>query len=281
MIWIVVSLLITACVYLYVQNYLIEVSEYEITVPKLAAAIKGKRIVHLTDLHLRSKTNKSYVETVISKTKAQQPDMILLTGDLVQAGMKDLNDTLLKHFAELCSQIAPTYAVTGNHDIGSGKQDQFKEILTKAGVRLLDNEAEVLRGTDGKESLVLMGLSESRNRTNLPKPALKHIELSADMERLPKILLAHRPEYFEEYMDDRTKAPALVLSGHTHAGQVRVPYFGGLFAPGQGLLPQYDYGVFVYKTDRLRKMVVSRGLGNSTFPVRVNNRPEIVSITLK
>lgn len=281
MIWIFVSLMIAACVYLYIQNYLIEVSELEMTVPELSASLKGQRIVHLTDLHLRNKTNKSYVETIISKTKEQEPDIILLTGDLVQAGLKDLNETLLKHFAELCSQIAPTYAVTGNHDISSGKQDQFKAILTKAKVRLLDNEAELLAGSESNASLVLMGLSESRNRTNLPKPVLKHIELSAEMEGLPKILLAHRPEYFEDYMDDRTKAPVLVLSGHTHAGQARLPYLGGLFAPGQGLLPKYDYGVFVSKSDRSRKMVISRGLGNSTFPVRVNNRPEIVSITLK
>lgn len=279
MVWILLALVIALVVYLYVQNYLIEVTDYTITIPKLDPRLKGKKIVQLTDLHFRPRTNKSYVETIIEKTKETQPDYIMLTGDLVHAGLKTLADTPLRRFTELCNKIAPTYAVTGNHDIGSGSLNEFHSILNASNVRLLLDEAVTI-SEDDEELLVIMGLAERQNQTNLPQPMLKPIELTPTMEKLPKILLAHRPEYFEHYTFDKTKSPSLVLSGHTHAGQARIPFIGGVFAPGQGMFPEYDYGVFNAKEDRSRRMIISRGLGNSTFPIRMNNRPQIVVVTL-
>lgn len=280
MVWILLALIIALVIYLYTQNYLIETTQYSVTVPKLDEQMKGKRIVHLTDLHLTPRSNKSYIETIIQKTEEAEPDFIVLTGDLVQAGLSSLADTPLRHFAELCTNIAPTYAVTGNHDIASGTFSEFTSILSAAGVHLLLDEAEVVT-VDEEEKLVIMGLAEREDQINLPKPMLKSIELTPEMERLPKVLLAHRPEHFEQYMYDQTKAPALVLSGHTHSGQARIPYLGGVYAPGQGFFPKYDYGIFSSEEHRSRRLIISRGLGNSSFPYRINNRPEIVVITLQ
>ena len=89
------------------------------------------------------------------------------------------------------------------------------------------------------------------------------------------ILLSHRPEYFENYVDSEID---LVLSGHAHGGQVRLPFAGGIVAPDQGFFPDYDSGL--YSKDKTY-MSVSRGIGNSVIPIRVNNRPEIVVITLE
>ena len=100
------------------------------------------------------------------------------------------------------------------------------------------------------------------------------------LEKLPSnngysILLSHYPEEFAEYVAGEYD---LVLSGHAHGGQVRLPFIGGLFAPGQGFLPEYDSGVFAEgRTD----MVVSRGIGNSGFPIRFHNRPEVILLTLR
>jgi len=88
------------------------------------------------------------------------------------------------------------------------------------------------------------------------------------------VLLSHRPELFDVYADNNID---LVLSGHAHGGQVRLPFIDGLAAPNQGLFPQYSEGV--HENNRT-KMVVSRGLGNSIFPIRINNRPELVVFTL-
>lgn len=279
MAWILLALVIALVAYLYIQNYLIEVTHYTITIPALDKRLKGKKLVHLTDLHFKPRTNKSYVETIIEKTKEADPDYIMLTGDLVQGGLQTLADTPLRRFAELCTAIAPTFAITGNHDIQSGTLNEFQSILSASRVKLLVDEAVTL-SVDDEELLVIMGLAERQNQTNLPQPILKPIELTSKMEKLPKILLAHRPEYFEHYTFDKTKSPALTLSGHTHAGQVRLPFIGGLFAPGQGMLPEFDYGVFNSEEDRSKRMLISRGLGNSSFPLRINNRPQIVVVTL-
>ena len=88
------------------------------------------------------------------------------------------------------------------------------------------------------------------------------------------VLLSHRPELFDTYVQ---KGVNLVFSGHAHGGQIRIPFVGGLVAPGQGLFPKYDAGVFAQGNTTL---IVSRGLGNSIIPLRINNRPEIVIVTL-
>ena len=89
------------------------------------------------------------------------------------------------------------------------------------------------------------------------------------------ILLAHRPDFFDEYVKSGSD---LVLSGHAHGGQFRLPFVGGLYAPGQGFLPEYDSGIY---TEGSTSMIVSRGIGNSAFPIRFNNRPEIILVELK
>ena len=277
--WIILGLIIALLVYLYIQNYLIDTTAYTVTIPKLSDNMKGKKIVQLSDLHLRPRTNKSFVETILNKTEDLNPDYIMITGDIVQAGLEDFVGTPLRRFVEECGKIAPTYVVTGNHDIASGSFDDFMFIMKTANIQVLLDEAAILY--DGDEpGLCLMGLSERQNQVNLPKPLLAPIELTKEMEELPKILLAHRPEHFESYMDDKTKAPALVLAGHTHAGQGRIPFLGGIYSPGQGFLPHYDYGIFTYSEDRAKRLIVSRGLGNPSFPFRINNRPEIGIITL-
>jgi predicted MPP superfamily phosphohydrolase len=100
-------------------------------------------------------------------------------------------------------------------------------------------------------------------------------ELCAGLETDFNILLSHRPELFSVYREMQLD---LVFSGHAHGGQIRLPFIGGLIAPNQGFFPQFTQGVH---TDHTTAMVVSRGLGNSVFPLRVFNRPELVVVTLK
>ena len=90
-----------------------------------------------------------------------------------------------------------------------------------------------------------------------------------------QLLLSHRPELFDIYVSTDID---LVLCGHAHGGQFRIPFIGGIVAPNQGLFPKYDAGIF---SENETTMVVSRGIGNSIIPIRLNNRPEIVMIELQ
>ena len=108
----------------------------------------------------------------------------------------------------------------------------------------------------------------------VPAMASTKLKNLIDDESGYTILLSHRPELFETYMDGGID---LVFSGHAHGGQFRLPFIGGLVAPNQGMFPKYDAGLY---TDGGTSMVVSRGIGNSIIPFRFNNRPEIVLVEL-
>lgn len=280
MIWLFFGLVVCMLAYLYIQNRLPKVSEYTVTLPKLHKNLKGKKIVHLTDSHLRPNSNHSFIEHVVKSVGEQQPDLIVFTGDMVQAGLDDFVDVPIRKLFEGLSKHAPTYVVTGNHDIASGKFEDLAYILQTANVRLLVDEAEWVTLGEGEAGIVLMGLAERREMVAAPKPRLRNIELTEGMIGQPKILLAHHPDYFEDYLDDQTKAPDITLAGHTHGGQAILPIIGGVYASGQGSFPKYDFGIFSSVEHPSKRLVISRGIGNSSFPLRINNRPEIVSITL-
>ena len=141
-------------------------------------------------------------------------------------------------------------------------------LLTDAGVTVLRNASVRIR--NGVESIRLIGVDD---------PSFGgEANLDATLEALSSddftVLLAHRPEGIDEYAKWGID---LVLSGHAHGGQIRIPGIGGVYAPGQGFFPKYTSGEYAVGDTT---MIVSRGLGNSVLPLRVNDRPEIVIVTL-
>ena len=189
---------------------------------------------------------------------------------------QDLNAAIV--FVEKATVIAPIYYVTGNHEANITQYDDLKERLEAVGVIVLEDEG-VLLEREGKQ-LSLIGLSDPdftiKGDLFGEVPAMVATKLKGmEIQETYTILLSHRPELFETYVYCGID---LVLSGHAHGGQFRLPFVGGLIAPNQGFFPKYDAGVYKEgNTD----MVVSRGIGNSIIPIRFNNRPEIVLVTLE
>ena len=213
---------------------------------------------------------------MIQKAK---PDIIVLTGDFVDSRHTDLAVALA--FAKQSVKIAPTYYVTGNHEARITEWQTFAAKLKISGVKILENETVQLKRDNAVITLAgvhdpmfqedaLPGASQVGTQTEMAE-TISDLHLSPNTYT---VLLSHRPELFDVYVANNVD---LVLTGHAHGGQIRLPFIGGLVAPGQGLFPKYDAGLFEkYDT----KMIVSRGLGNSIFPVRINNRPHLVVITL-
>lgn len=282
MFWIILVLIIALGVYLYYQNKFIEIEKYKLTIANLPSDLRGKRIVHLSDMHLRANMNNGFVKSIITKVETQEPDMIVITGDTLHASVEYLEDTPAEDLLLDLRDIAPTYVVTGNHDIANPNFDEFGALVSRSGCEFLVDDAVYARFKDMKETedLVMMGFAERGDMDNVPDPVLDSIELEEGMADKPKILLAHHPELFEEYMEDESKAPDLTLAGHVHGGQMILPYFGGFFSKSQGFFPDYDFGLFISDSDETRRMVVNRGLGNSGFPFRINNRVQIITIIL-
>ena len=278
--WIILGLLFFFILYLYYQNNLLSLSTYHITVPRTHASMKGKKIVFLSDTHFRDNTPHTYIDRLVIQVEDLNPDIILFGGDIVH--VTD-SEAVIEHAKDLFAQlanVAPTYIVYGNHDLRNDRMKELTEVIQIAGANLLKNEAQWISFGEPGAGFWLMGLAEYESSLAIRENALETIKLPEDSKMEPKILLTHFPQYFDKYVEDELKRPDLVLSGHTHGGQAILPIIGGLFSPGQGFNPHFDFGIFTNEQYPNSRLIVSRGVGNSSFPFRINNRPEIVSITL-
>ena len=255
-------------------NTALMVSEISISSDRLPASFSGFRIAHVSDLH-----NSEFGEenaTLLQMLSECQPDIIVITGDLIDAQHTDIKVAI--SFTQESVKIAPTYYVTGNHEASSSEYDTLKTGLKDAGVTVLEDEIVYLERNG--EAIALLGLDDPNFTIKgdmfgeVPAMVSTKLKKMLEQDNGYTVLLSHRPELFETYV---TCGVDLVLSGHAHGGQFRLPFIGGLIAPDQGLLPRYDAGLF---TDGNANMIVSRGLGNSIIPIRFNNRPEIVLIEL-
>lgn len=223
------------------------------------------KIAVISDLHDSSfgKGNKR----LIRKVSKCEPDVIFTVGDMISDYREDYS--YLSTLYEGLSEIAPVYCSLGNHELSHPESENIKEILREHAT-LLDNEyIELkLKGNDIRIG-ALMPYHPSFKDKN------EYLRDFADTDKFT-ILLSHCPEYYFWGVDE-VKID-LMVSGHTHGGQVIVPFKGGLFAPEQGYFPYYDYGVFYEENATL---VITRGLGTSKQKVpRFNNPPEVLCLTL-
>jgi len=256
------------------QNNSMVVSSSEYYSPMLTDDFNDFKIVQISDLH-----NKMFGENqskLLSKIRSLSPDIIIVTGDLVDRRDFDLDTAM--HFINGAVEIAPTYFVSGNHEAWSGKYPQITHQLIKAGVYIMDDTE--LELSKGNSSIQILGLSDPDFLTTAYSEGSNTGRLEEQLKQFSEneeftVLLSHRPELFDLYQDNNMD---LIFSGHAHGGQFRLPFVGGLVAPDQGLFPQYTSGRYNKESST---MFVSRGLGNSIIPIRIFNRPEIVAVTLK
>lgn len=236
-------------------------------------AFDAYKIVQISDLHDAQIGENN--EKLIAMTAETEPDCIVLTGDFVDSSRFHPERSL--SVAESLVKIAPVYYVSGNHEAILPDEDYqaLTDGLRGLGVCVLEDEsAELTR--DG-QSIRLIGLTDigfHPGTLEEKKDALRTALSALLPEDEFSVTLAHRPELMDVYTE--CGAP-LVLSGHAHGGQIRLPGIGGLIAPGQGLFPKYTEGKYEENDTTL---VVSRGIGNSVLPLRVNDRPQIVVVQL-
>lgn len=263
------------------------VRRYEIDSPKVETPI---RIALITDLH-SCKYGKKQTK-LLDAIYAESPDLVLLGGDIFDDVIEDTNTEL---FLAGISEKYPCYYVTGNHEYWSG-QAKFSakiDILNKYNIVILAGTSEVVE-VNG-ESINLCGVndpdaymveidSETDPQAYVEAQNRKEVTFTQQLDNVSSVsengnftlLLSHRPEFYEQYTDYNFD---LVLSGHAHGGQWRVPLvLNGLYAPDQGVFPEYAGGR--YEQDGTT-MIVSRGLAReSTWAPRVFNRPELVIVDI-
>ena len=257
----------------YCENNVITVSKYDIVSEKIPESFDGFVIVHLSDLH--NKLFGKAQHRLVKHIKEQKPDMIVITGDLIDSNHPNVETGLL--LVEEAVKIAPVYFVTGNHDNYLSDTNTYAlfQGLERLGVRVLDDEATELYLENEAEGILLLGVDDDAlSYTSGCRETLSKLTEKKEKTDIFTILLAHEPQRLPVYSEFEID---LVLSGHAHGGQFRIPFIGGFVAPDQGFLPEYTKGEY---EENGTHMIVSAGLGNSVIPQRLLNRPEVVKIAL-
>lgn len=257
------------CYTLYWGNNCLDVTHHIVTTDKLPKNIKPLKILHLSDLH-NKKFGKNQ-ERLLKVIKNEMPDIIVITGDIIDSRRTDFKPALT--LLDKTMTIAPTYFITGNHDVAIPNYERLLEQIEATGTKYIANKSLTLEHEGafihlhGVDDSNLIGYKRFYKNLELLSTAMDTDEFN--------ILLVHKPRFLETYA---TLNYDLVFSGHAHGGQIRLPGIGGILSPGQGFLPKYSEGL-IKKDDT--SLVVSRGLGNSLFPFRILNNPEVVVVTIQ
>ncbi len=268
-------LLVLMIVWVSHGNTTLETKIINVSSEKLPQEFDGFRIVQISDLH-NAEFGKDNSK-LISALKETDADIIVITGDIIDSRKTNIDRAL--HFAGEAALLAPAYYVNGNHEsrLENAEYNRLITGLESAGVTVLENKVAEI--SLGDETITLIGINDPKFRMELVDDTTEQNIAHQLMSAAPQnnnytVLLAHRPEYFDVYAGKVD----LVFSGHAHGGQFIIPFIGGILAPGQGFLPEYYDGLYEQSGT---SMIVSRGIGNSIFPFRINNKPEIVVAELK
>lgn len=261
--FIVISLLVIFFSVLLLISSNLTVTHYNYTSDRIPASFNNFKIVHLSDLHCKNFGQNN--SKLIDKINDLDPDLILITGDnfdKYHSNMTNLNN-LFKGIAG----TAPIYSISGNHECDNPElYAQLLALYSKYDITDLDDKE--LFFTLGNDSIILKGLGAFENKLSWDKNFMENKNPEAI-----SILLDHYPQIDQlaRYEYD------IILSGHLHGGVIRLPYLGGLINNNGSLFPEYSGGEYTLGKST---MFVSKGIGDTLIP-RINNKPEIVCITLK
>lgn len=262
-----------------IEPWAIRVRRHTIPIRNLPPALEGLRIAQFSDPHMGPRMPVSFIEQAAHLVADMRPDLVLLTGDYIHDGTEEIELAATVCEPMVAAAGIGTVGVLGNHDWwGDGRA--MSRALTGIGVRMIDNDrvwidaaTRSLTTTPGGESLAVVGLGDLTEDVIDTDHAFSNIEPAT-----PRIVLAHQPDTAELGRLTRSGAPRidLMCSGHTHGGQVRIPFLGTPIVPSR-YGSKYAGGLV---QGPAFPVVVSRGIGMSLLPVRFGVPPEIVEITL-
>ncbi|HBR80707.1 MAG: hypothetical protein UX09_C0046G0007 [Candidatus Uhrbacteria bacterium GW2011_GWE2_45_35] len=231
----------------------------------LFAGVENLRAVLISDTHVGPYKNASWINEIVNKSNAERPDLVFLLGDYILGAEGDVRD--LDRFGDLSASLG-VYAILGNHDYDNDRDLEVQNKLESLGIRVLRNENEKIILSDGRE-FYLAGVADLWNDADLEKT------FSGLTEADEVILLSHNPD---AVLDSEIRLADLMLSGHTHGGQIRLPFFGAVSKIPTILGHKYDKGWF--ELNGLNFFITS-GTGEMGPRARLFNPPEIVVLEME
>ena len=269
--FIIIFILIIAAILLYsrfIATKGLATKEYKITSSSIQDNFHGFKIVHISDVHYGRTTDKKDLNNMVKEVNLLKPDIVVLTGDLIDKDTK-LDDILKGEISEALSSINANvgkYAISGNHD---SNFSEWESIINDSGFKNLNDTYELIYN-DGYTPILLAGLSSNlNNQVDITERYNKILEYSnnENIKELYKILLIHEPDYINNIDYSNFN---LILAGHSHNGQVRLPFIGGIILPN-GAKKYYKEHYKINNTD----LYISSGIGTSGISFRLFNKPSI------
>ena len=252
----------------------LDIEHITIPIKDTTSSFTSLRVAHISDIHIPRAAFSPY--EIADTLKKQNPDVVFLTGDMMDGRLK-FDGSTIALFISLLMKVAPIYAVAGNHERNNCEYYKiWKTMLELRGVHFIDDKA-IRFEKDGK-TFVIAGMRDISLKEVLEVnfSFLNEVEIA---ENECYLLLHHKPNIWRSYYPGDAPVPSIVFSGHAHGGQIRIPFIDrGLIAPNQGLFPKYISGLYRYSEGSYE--IVSRGLASPTKPVRINNKPHIPIVEL-
>ena len=256
---------ITAYSY-FIAPRMLQVHEYKIVNPNITENFNGFKIVHISDLHYGRAFDKERLKKIVESINEQKPDIVVLTGDLIDKDTK-MTTSISKEISDELSKIEATiakYAINGNNDLNF---DEWTNIINNSGFKNLNNTYDTIY-KDGYDSIFIAGVSTIKDKVSINDKLNEANEYLNSFEKdgpIYKILIMHEPDTVDDINDNNFD---LILAGHSHAGQVRLPFIGAIFLP-DGAKKYYDSYYKIDNTD----LYISNGLGESNYNFRLFNTP--------
>lgn len=222
------------------------------------------KIIQFSDVHLGDFFSLNQLEKVVKKINENEPDIVVFTGDLIDVASQYENINEISNVLSKINAKLGKYAVYGNHDYGGGAVRVYENIMKESGFKVLVNENHSIKVSPNKNINILGVDDVLLGKPNIEK-TVKNIRRNDY-----NILLSHEPDYVDKFKDYNID---LVLSGHSHGGQVYIPFYGPLKSTTYG--EKYTRGLYNLNNQRDTKLYVNTGLGNTKLPIRLGNVPNI------
>ncbi len=267
-VFLIIILIVSACLLYsrFIATSGLKIKEYKVINNKIIDEYHGLKIVHLSDIHYSSTIYEKQLENIVNKVNELKPDIVVLTGDLIDDRLEYNQDEIINQLKKIGAKLGK-YAINGNHD---KPIETYNHIITESGFKNLNDTYELIY-SGSNQPIIISGISsnydDSSNIGIKTEQFDKYISNlgNDDIKPIYSILLIHEPDFIDNLNLDNYD---LILAGHSHAGQVRLPFIGKLYTPF-GSEKYYDEYYKINNTD----LYISSGLGTSKVKFRLFNKP--------
>lgn len=251
----------------FIETSLFETKEYKISNVNLANDFSGLKIIHISDIHYGRITSTKMIKKIIKEVNLIKPDIIVITGDLIDkdATLTEKDISFLKDSLAKLESKYGKYSIYGNHDI-TYSREKIEEIYKYSNFKLLVNDYDIIYGKKN-EALFIGGLDSLLEGEQNIEKTMSYFNDHEDI--LYKILLVHEPDSTDNILEKYPNTN-LILAGHSHNGQVRLPLIGAIYTPS-GSKKYYDNYYKINEND----LYISSGIGVSRINFRLFNKPSI------